>query len=92
MRHSIISIGLSAVAVTLLLASVSAFAAQTKAHHATRPNATPSAAVVPGPLFNVVPGALLNVAPGGVQSHETYGPSSPNFNNQAWPGGQPARY
>jgi hypothetical protein len=45
-------------------------------------------------LYLYVPEAAPRLQPNLTQplQPETYGPSSPNFNNQAWPGGRAPRY
>lgn len=45
-------------------------------------------------LYMYVPEVAPQLQPNLTQplQSETYGPSSPNFNNQAWPGGKPSRY
>lgn len=79
---------LSAVAMGLALSSTSGFAAQK--HKAASPSATKPLynTVAPTrPLFDfVAPGQTLE--PNAIQG----GPASLNYNNGAWPGGQPARY
>lgn len=78
-----ISTTLIAVAMGLALASTSGFAG-------TRHEAT-WAQPVARQLYNFVPPSQLPATqlPPAVRLG---GPSAPNFNNQAWPGGRPARY
>jgi hypothetical protein len=44
-------------------------------------------------LYMYLPEGAPGLQPNLIQpQQQTYGPSNQNFNNQAWPGGQPARY
>jgi hypothetical protein len=43
-------------------------------------------------LYMYVPEVAPQLQPNLTQQPQTYGPSSPNFNNQSWPGGKPTRY
>ena len=46
-------------------------------------------------LYMYEPGGAPNLQPNPtpqLEQQKTYGPSSMDFNNQAWPGGRPSRY
>jgi hypothetical protein len=46
-------------------------------------------------LYMYEPGGAPNLQPNQtppLEQQRTYGPSSMDFNNQAWPGGRPSRY
>lgn len=78
---------LIAVAMGLALASTSGFA--TTRHEATK------AQPVARPLYNFVPPSqfpAIQLPPPNAGAVRLGGPSAPNFNNQAWPGGMPTRY
>lgn len=78
MKRLLIAVALASIITTPALA--------TTVHH--------RAALSSRHLYMYVPEGAPQVQPNPIQplQPKAFGPSSQNFNNQAWPGGQPTRY
>jgi hypothetical protein len=78
MKRLLIAVGVASIIMTPALA--------TTVHH--------RAALSSRQLYMYVPEVAPQLQPNPIQPLQpnVFGPSSQNFNNQAWPGGKPSRY